>query len=67
MAPKFTEQKLKEQYPNVEEVLVKLLNRGGQAFAASQLGTSQSTISQIIKRSKRIHRVTRYELEEQTT
>lgn len=64
MARKFTEQKLKEQYPDFEERLVKLLNEGGQAFAAFRLGTRQSTISLIIKRSNRIKRVTRYELQE---
>jgi hypothetical protein len=64
MARRFKEQELREQYPDLEQKLVKLLNQGGQAFAAFQLGTTQPTISLIIKRSGRIKRVTRYELED---
>lgn len=63
MAKRFKEQELRGEYPDLEEKLVKLLNQGGQQFAATQLGTTQATISNIIKRSKCIRRVVRYEME----
>jgi hypothetical protein len=64
MAKRFKERELREEYPNLDEVLVRLLNDGGQVYAAFQLGTTQATISQIIKRSTRIQRINRYELRE---
>ena len=64
MAKRFKERELREEYPNLDEMLVELINQGGQAFAAFQLGTSQATISNIVRRSNRIQRVSRYELKE---
>lgn len=62
MAKRFKEEELRKLYPDFDEMLVKLLNQHGQTYAAVQLGTTQSTISLIIKRSLRIRRVCRYEL-----
>jgi hypothetical protein len=65
MAKRFKERELREQYPNLDEMLVRLLNKGGQSFAALQLGTTQPTISQIIKRCDRIEHVSFYKLKEE--
>jgi hypothetical protein len=62
VAKRFVERELREQYPNLDAMLVKLLNEGGQAFAAFQLGTSQPTISAILKRSQTIRHVNHWEL-----
>jgi hypothetical protein len=64
MAKRFVERDLRELYPNLDEMLVKLLNEGGQAYAAFQLGTTQPTISEIIKRSGKIRHVNHWELVE---
>ena len=62
MAKPYKEKELKDLYPNFEELLVKLLNQHGQTYAAVQLGVSQATVSEIVKRSARIKRVCHYEL-----
>lgn len=62
MAKPHKEIALKKLYPDFEKMLVKLLNQHGQTYAAVQLGVSQATISQIVKRSPRIRRIERYEL-----
>jgi len=62
LAKPYKEKELKTLYPNFEEMLVKLLNQHGQTYAAVQLGVSQATVSEMVKRSNRIKRVCHYEL-----
>lgn len=62
LAKPYKERELRTVYPDLEAVLVGLLNERGQSYAAITLGISQATVSQIVKRSKRIKRVNRYEL-----
>lgn len=49
MARPYVLQELESQYGNLEEIIPKLVNQGGQKFAAFQLNTSQSTISKFLK------------------
>lgn len=49
MARRFVLRDLETQYGNLEEIIPKLVNQGGQAFAAFQLNTTQNTISLWLK------------------
>lgn len=45
MAKRYVLAELEKQYGNLENVIPKLVNTGGQAYAAHQLNTTQATIS----------------------
>lgn len=49
MARPYRLRELESQYPNLEEVIVKLVNQFDQKYAANQLSTSQSTVSNFLK------------------
>jgi len=49
MARRFVLRDLESQYGNLEEIIPKLVNEGGQQFAAFQLSTTQNTISNWLK------------------
>lgn len=49
MARRFVLRDLESQYGNLEEIIPKLVNQGGQEFAAFQLNTTQNTISNWLK------------------
>lgn len=58
MARKYVIQELESQYGNLEDVIPKLVNQGGQTFAAFQLNTTPTTISRWLKKHSYIQVVT---------
>ena len=46
---KITIKDLEKEYGNLEEIIPKLVNEGGQTYAAFQLGTTATTISKWLK------------------
>lgn len=57
MARRFVMRDLESQYGNLEEVIPKLVNEGGQAYAAFQLNTTQNTISLWLKEHGYIRKI----------
>jgi hypothetical protein len=48
---------LESQYGNLEEIIPKLVNQGGQTFAAFQLNTTATTISKWLKEHDYVQKV----------
>ena len=60
MAKRFKLRELEEQYGDLHKVIPKLVNTGGQSYAAFQLGTTQSTINRWLRANGYVQAV-RYE------
>lgn len=54
---KVTVKDLEKEYGNLEEIIPKLVNEGGQTYAAFQLGTTATTISKWLKAHGYIQKV----------
>lgn len=55
---KITVKDLEKEYGDLEEIIPRLVNEGGQTYAAFQLGTTATTISKWLKAHGYIQKVT---------